>query len=144
MEFSLVAPPLVKIPLLVFIRWNKNRSYTEKSIFISLIKPKVEFSLVALPLVKIPLLVFIRWNKNRSYTEKVKYPLSLACDLQKEDIAVTVPRSLSSAAVVQTLHQVLWFGIISNIAQTVESLHSMEFLFRIITIIILGVPVPVH
>ena len=28
--FSLVAPPLVKILLLVFIRWNKNRSYTEK------------------------------------------------------------------------------------------------------------------
>ena len=28
--FSLVAPPLVKILLLEFIRWNKNRSYTEK------------------------------------------------------------------------------------------------------------------
>ena len=28
--FSLVAPPLVKILLLVFIRWNKNRSYTVK------------------------------------------------------------------------------------------------------------------
>ena len=25
-----MAPPLVKIQLLVFIRWNKNRSYTEK------------------------------------------------------------------------------------------------------------------
>ena len=30
MVFSLVASPLVKIQLLVFIRWNKNRSYTEK------------------------------------------------------------------------------------------------------------------
>ena len=28
--FSLVASPLVKILLLLFIRWNKNRSYTEK------------------------------------------------------------------------------------------------------------------
>ena len=63
--FSLMAPPLVKILLLAFIRWNKNRSYTVKVKYPLYIKVYILdniFSLIYISIRIIPSNWYLKYN----------------------------------------------------------------------------------